>query len=110
MNFIATFTYGGFSVWVIIDASTDRPHYSKCNPTTVWADNFFRSSRAPGEIAGQTDNRTSMMTGENAAASLNSFTGINDSSNNDMLLDFLKSATSGFAGRIMNIFVMRKHY
>ena len=110
MNFISTFTYGGFSDWVIIDASTDRPHYSKCNPTTVWADNFFRSSRATGEIAGQTDNRTSMMTGENAAASLNSYTGINDSSNNDMLLDFLKSATSGFAGRIMNIFVMRKHY
>jgi SPP1 family predicted phage head-tail adaptor len=110
INFISTFTYGGFSDWVIIDASTDRPHYSKCNPCTVWADNFFRTSRATGEIAGQTDNRTSMMTGENAAASLNSYTGINDSSNNDMLLDFLKSATSGFAGRIMNIFVMRKHY
>jgi len=110
LDYISGFSYSGFSDWVVIDASTDRPHYSKCNPTTTWANNFFISARAPGEIVGQTDNRLSMLTGENAGATLVLFTGINDSSNNDMLVDFPKAGLGGFVGGIVNAFCMRKHY
>lgn len=110
LDYIATLSYSGFSDWVVIDASTDRPHYSKCNPTTLWADNFFIGARAPGEIAGQVDNRLSMLTGENSSISLNAFMSINDSSNNDMLIDQPKTGLGGFAGIIINAFCMRKHY
>lgn len=94
-------TYLGYTGWFIIDgADMKGAHGAKAQPDTVWADNFFNFQRS--------DNRGSFLTGENCTSTL--YYNINDSGNNDMMVDVSKSTTTGFADVITNIFIKRKHY
>jgi hypothetical protein len=94
-------TYLGYTGWMIIDGSDiNGAQGVKCQPAMVWADNFFNLERS--------DNRGSFLTGENASSTL--YYNINDSGNDDMMLDISKTTSSGFSDVITNIFIKRKHY
>jgi hypothetical protein len=108
MTAIASFNLGGFTDWKPLDCCTLRPHANKANLFESWAANFFISSRAPGEIAGQTDNRVTFITGENAN-SLN-FNALYDSGSSSTIFPNAKATSGGFAQIIANVFPMRRHY
>jgi len=101
MAYIAGVTYLTYSDWIPLDLSDMRSaHGPKCMPQTSWADDFFNFQRS--------DNRGSFLTGESCSSTL--YYPIYDSGNNDMLLDFSKSTSSGFQDVIVNVFIKRKHY
>ena len=94
-------TYTGFIPLDLSDMA--NAHGAKCNPTEVWADNFFEFEASVGGSS-----RGAFFTGESYDA-LN-FYPIYDSGNPDMMLDLTKSISSGFQSRLCNIFMKRKHY
>jgi hypothetical protein len=108
MTAIASFNLGGFTDWKPLDCCSLRPHINKANLFETWAANFFITSRAPGEIAGQTDNRVSFVTGENAN-SLN-FNALYDSGNSSTIFPNAKATSGGFTQVIANVFPIRRHY
>jgi hypothetical protein len=108
MTAIAALNLGGFTDWKPLDCCSLRPHINKANIFESWANNFFISSRAAGEIAGQTDNRVSFVTGENAN-SLN-FNALFDSGNASTIFPQSKNTSGGFTQVIANVFPIRRHY
>ena len=108
MTAIASLNLGGFTDWKPLDCCSLRPHINKANLFESWANNFFISSRAAGEIAGQTDNRVTFVTGENAN-SLN-FNALYDSGNASTIFPNSKNTSGGFTQVIANVFPIRRHY
>jgi head-tail adaptor len=108
MTAISNLNLAGFTDWKPLDCCTLRPHANKANLFESWAANFFISSRATGEIAGQTDNRVTFITGENAN-SLN-FNALYDSGSSSTIFPNAKATSGGFAQIIANVFPIRRHY
>jgi hypothetical protein len=108
MTAIPLLNLAGFNDWMPLDCCSLRPHINKANIFENWSANFFISSRAPGEIAGQTDNRVSFITGENAN-SLN-FNAVYDSGNSSAIFPTTKSTSASFIHTISNVFPIRRHY
>ena len=107
LNRIAALNLAGFNDWLVLDACSLRPHYNKVSfdegsSVGYWARNFFITPRVAGEPGGATDNRGSMMTGENADA--NNFWVLNDSGGVVQITRQLKAGLSGFLGNITNIY------
>lgn len=108
MTAIPLLNLAGFTDWMPLDCCSLRPHINKANIFETWADNFFITSRATGEIAGQTDNRVLFITGENANSL--SFNSLYDSGNAITIQALNKATSGGFFQIIANVFVIRKHY
>jgi hypothetical protein len=108
MTAIPLLNLAGFTDWKPLDCCSLRPHINKANIFENWAANFFISSRAPGEIAGQTDNRVLFVTGENAN-SLN-FNSLYDSGNAITIQALTKAVNAGFFHTLANVFPIRRHY
>jgi hypothetical protein len=108
MTAISNLNLAGFTDWKPLDCCTLRPHANKANLFESWAANFFISSRATGEIAGQTDNRVSFVTGENAN-SLN-YNALYDSGSSATIFPNAKATSGGFQQSIANVFPIRRHY
>jgi head-tail adaptor len=108
MTAIASLNLAGFTDWKPLDCCSLRPHINKANLYEAWAANFFITSRATGEVAGQTDNRCSFVTGENAN-SLN-FNAVYDSGNASTIFPNSKATSGAFQQVIANVFPIRRHY
>lgn len=112
---INSLSFGGFDDWLPLDACSLRPHYNRVSlyegatsSGPGWAFNFFAFARISGGPEGQTDNRGTMMTGENADST--NFWVLNDSGNSIEMATLVKTGNSTFAATITNIFPIRKHY
>jgi hypothetical protein len=108
MTAIPLLNLAGFDDWQPLDCCSLRPHINKANIFETWAANFFITSRAPGEIAGQTDNRVLFVTGENANSL--TFNALYDSGNASTILALNKATSGGFLQIISNVFPIRRHY
>jgi hypothetical protein len=108
MTAIPLLNLAGFTDWKPLDCCSLRPHINKANIFETWAANFFITSRAPGEIAGQTDNRVLFVTGENANSL--TFNALYDSGNASTILALNKATSGGFLQIIANVFPIRRHY
>jgi head-tail adaptor len=108
MTAIPLLSLAGFNDWMPLDCCSLRPHINKANLFESWADKFFISARATGEIAGQTDNRVLFITGENANSL--TFNSLYDSGNAATIQALNKGTSGGFFQIIANVFPIRKHY
>jgi hypothetical protein len=108
MTAIPLLNLAGFDDWQPLDCCSLRPHINKANLYETWANNFFISSRASGEVAGLTDNRVLFVTGENAD-SLN-FNSLYDSGGPITVQVVTKAANTTFFHIIANVFPIRRHY
>ena len=108
MTAIPLLSLAGFNDWMPLDCCSLRPHINKANVFENWAANFFISSRATGEIAGQTDNRVLFVTGENANSL--TFNSLYDSGNAITIQALNKGTSGGFFQVIANVFPIRRHY
>ena len=108
MTAIPLLNLAGFTDWQPLDCCTLRPHINKANLYESWADNFFISARASGEIAGSTDNRVLFITGENANSL--TFNSLYDSGNAATIQALNKAKSGAFLNTIANVFPIRRHY
>jgi hypothetical protein len=108
MTAIPLLNLAGFDDWQPLDCCSLRPHINKANLYEAWAANFFITSRATGEVAGQTDNRVLFVTGENANSL--TFNALYDSGNASTILALNKGTSGGFLQIIANVFPIRRHY
>ena len=105
LTYISTATWEGtYSGFIPIDlGELNNAHGAKCSPNEVWADDFFEFEASVSGSA-----RGGFFTGESFDAS--NFYPIYDSGNADLVIEITKSISSGFASRLTNIFMKRKHY
>ena len=103
--YIASVTWEStYSSFIPLDLSEmANAHGAKCNPTEVWADEFFEFDSS---VSGSS--RGGFLTGESYNST--NFYPIYDSGNADMMVDLTKATSSGFQSRLTNVFMKRKHY